>query len=293
MPIQKTCSVCGKEFTAANARAETAKTCSQACRGVLIAQAYEAQRVQRECLKCGEPISVSVGRSERGNGMYCGKVCKDLALVGKRFTDLVSDGEETHLATGYVYERARSHPFASRGKVFQHRLVMESMMVGVPGHHFLIEIKGKHYLKPGIDVHHKNEIKDDNRPQNLIACTKAAHKDMHAGRASMAGEVWPAQGDEIAATARTVYRCCEQCGTSFTKKRSEAARGAGRFCSSKCHRASQATSGLPALIQTACQVCGSEFAAKRHRVLKGQGRYCSNPCRIKFLATTHTKEKSP
>lgn len=291
MPVQKTCSVCGKEFSVANARAATAKTCSQACRGVLIAKAYEEQRVQSECLKCGEPISVSVGRAARGNGMYCGRACKDLAQVGKRFTDLVSDGEEIHLATGYVHQWARSHPFASRGKVFQHRLVMEAMMAGATGHHFLVEINGRNYLKPGIDVHHKNEIKDDNRPENLIACTKSAHKDIHAGRIPMVGEVWPSQGDEIAATPRTVYRTCEHCGATFTKKRSDVNRGAGKFCSSQCHRASQATSGLPALIPSSCQVCGAGFVAKRHRVLAGQGRYCSTACRIKFLATTHTKEK--
>lgn len=290
MPVQKTCSVCGKEFTAANARAETAKTCSRACKGHLTAKAYEAQRVKRECLKCGAAISVSVGRAERGNGMYCGRACQGLAQIGRSFVDLVGDGEEIHLPTGYVYEYARSHPFASRGRVFQHRLVMESMMVGVPGHPFLIEIEGKRYLKPGIDVHHKNEVKDDNRPENLIACTKAAHKDMHAGKSPMTGEVWPAQGDEVAASPRTVYRSCERCGATFIRKRSEVDRGSTRFCSRKCHRDSQAVSGLPAWVPTACHVCGKEFLAKRSKVLAGQGRYCSNPCRIKFLATTHTKE---
>lgn len=290
MPVQKTCSVCGKGFTAANARAETAKTCSRACKGQLTAKAYEAQRVKRECLKCGAAISVSVGRAERGNGMYCGRACKDLAAIGNRFIDLVGDGEEIHLSTGYVYEYARSHPFASRGRVFQHRLVMESMMGGVPGHPFLIEIDGKKYLKPGIDVHHKNEVRNDNRPENLIACTKAAHKDMHAGKTPMTGEVWPEQGDEIAASPRTVYRSCERCGASFTKKRSEVERGSTRFCSMTCFRGSQGASGLPAKITKSCLVCGKDFIAERWQVLLGRGRYCSDPCRIKFLATTHTKE---
>ena len=291
MPVQKTCSVCGKEFSVANARAETAKTCSQACRGVLIAKAYEERRVQSECLKCGEPISVSVGRAARGNGVYCGRACKDLALVGKRFTDLVSDGEEIHLATGYVYERARNHPFAVQGRVFQHRLVMESMMAGAAGHHFLVEINGKHYLKPGIDVHHKNEIRNDNRPENLIACTKPAHKDIHAGRTPMAGEVWPSNGDEMAASPRSVLKTCAVCAKSFSIRKSHADRGAGKFCSRACFRAEHEASGLPAKVDRDCQVCGSAFKAPRFQVLAGRGRYCSTACRIKFLATTHTKEK--
>lgn len=188
MPVQKTCSVCGKEFTAANARAETAKTCSRACKGQLTAKAYEAQRVKRECLKCGAAISVSVGRAERGNGMYCGRACKDLAAIGNRFIDLVGDG------------------------------------------------------------------------------------------------------DEIAASPRTVYRSCERCGASFTKKRSEVERGSTRFCSMTCFRGSQGASGLPAKIPKSCLVCGKDFIAERWQVLLGRGRYCSDPCRIKFLATTHTKE---
>lgn len=290
MPVQKQCSVCGKEFTVANARAETAQACSRACKGKLSAAAHEAQRVKRECLQCGAALSVSAGRAARGNGAYCDRECKRLGQVGNSFRDLVADGKETRLATGYVYEQATGHPFASRGRVFQHRLVMEAMMSAVPGHPFLVEVSGKWYLKPGIDVHHKNEAKDDNRPENLVACTKAAHKDMHAGKAPMAGEVWPGQGDEIAASARTVYRCCERCGASFTKKRSEAERGGGRFCSMTCFRQSQASSGLPAKIPKSCLVCGQGFIAERWQVLLGRGRYCSNPCRIKFLATTHTKE---
>lgn len=290
MPVQKLCSVCGKEFTAANARAETAKTCSRACKGQITTQAYEAQRVKRECLQCGDAISVSVGRAERGNGLYCTRACKNLGAIGKRFTELVDDGDEVHAITGYVYEYARKHPFASRGRVFQHRLVVESMMVGAPGHHFLVEIAGRYYLKPGIDVHHKNEIKDDNRPENLIACTKAAHKDMHAGKTPMAGEVWPEQGDEIAASPRLLLRSCKQCGQGFTVKRSKAELGSGHFCSMTCFRQSQASSGLPAKIPKSCLVCGQGFIAERWQVLLGRGRYCSNPCRIKFLATTHTKE---
>lgn len=163
-------------------------------------------------------------------------------------------------------------------------------MAGVPGHHFLVQIDGKSYLKPGIDVHHKNEIKDDNRPANLIACTKAAHKDIHAGKAPMAGEVWPESGDEIAASPRSVIKVCATCGVSFMIRKSHAERGAGKYCSRKCFRAEAEASGLPAKVDRTCQVCSAKFKAPRWQVLLGRGRYCSNPCRIKFLATTHTKE---
>ena len=55
---------------------------------------------------------------------------------------------------GYIYKLCPSHPFANcQGYVFQHRLVMEEHL-------------GR-YLKPKEVVHHINEIKTDNKIENL------------------------------------------------------------------------------------------------------------------------------
>lgn len=288
MPLCKTCLVCGKEFTVANARAETAKACSQACRGVLIATAYGEARVNRNCKQCGVPMSVSVGRAARGNGVFCSRRCKDESLVGSGGSIRSKDGDLLTLSTGYVYERARKHPFASRGRVFKHRLVLEGMLAGAePAHHFLVQIDGGLYLRPEIVVHHKNEDRGDNRPTNLVACTIAAHKDIHAGRAPMLGSVWPAAGNEIEAVPTRVACTCKVCGASFNKKRSEILAGAGRFCSSACFRADQGKSGLPAKVDRHCLVCGTAFIAPRWRVLEGNGRYCSKACQNTSRTTDH------
>jgi hypothetical protein len=289
MPFQKLCEVCGKEFTAANARAETAKTCSQACRGVLIAASYQQERARFECLKCSKPIFVSASRAERGP-RYCSMDCRREHSKPKLGAVVATDGATRLSGEGYVYEYARSHPFASRGRVFQHRLVIEALMrVSAPDHHFLVEMSGQKYLRPNIDVHHKNEVKTDNRPTNLVACTKAAHKDMHRGDTPMAGEIWPETGDLLQTEPRLVIRSCAECAREFTTKRSAVLAGGGKFCSIACRKAKESESGLPPQVSMKCGVCSTDFTAPRYRVLMGRGRYCSDPCRIKFLATTHSK----
>jgi len=85
-------------------------------------------------------------------------------------------GPEHHLfkgirrTNGYVYEYAPDHPAATigedmKGFVLQHRLVWER--------------SNGRLLRDNEVVHHINGVRDDNRPENLVAMTNAAHMSGH------------------------------------------------------------------------------------------------------------------
>lgn len=77
----------------------------------------------------------------------------------------------------------------------QHRLVMEQWMREENAAPQLMEpVRGVFYLRRGIEVHHRSEKKDDNARDNLVACTRLAHRCMHHGKPVNADEAWPLTG---------------------------------------------------------------------------------------------------
>lgn len=75
-------------------------------------------------------------------------------------------GGRTRTAAGYICINVPDHPFAdANGNVKEHRLVMEQKLGRL--------------LTPAEHVHHLNEIKDDNRPENLAIMSRAEHAAAH------------------------------------------------------------------------------------------------------------------
>ena len=74
---------------------------------------------------------------------------------------------------GYVKLHIPAHPHARRGYVWEHHVVM-ARKIG-------------RYLEPGEVVHHRNDIRNDNRLRNLRLLTEEEHKRLHGKAADNLG----------------------------------------------------------------------------------------------------------
>jgi hypothetical protein len=79
---------------------------------------------------------------------------------------------------GYILIQKKSHPHANcMGYVLEHRLVMEE--------------KIERYLDQSELVHHINDIRDDNRIENLMLVDRSTHNVLHKqGNHYTKGKTW-------------------------------------------------------------------------------------------------------
>ena len=82
---------------------------------------------------------------------------------------------------GYITILSPGHPFAVDGYVLEHRLVVEDRTRREdPANQLLVEVNGEKYLSPKAVVHHIDEVKDNNKSENLMLLpNQKAHAFIH------------------------------------------------------------------------------------------------------------------
>lgn len=145
-----------------------------------------------KCCVCGKEFYAKPFRVKRTkHELTCSKEC------GRKYRSQWFSGENNHQyglkedknptfknwkrksTWGYILVHRKDHPFHnSSGMVLEHRLIIEENADKFDDKYF-VEIDGKKYLKKEYQVHHKNEIKSDNRLENLVILTKSEHQSLH------------------------------------------------------------------------------------------------------------------
>ena len=117
-------------------------------------RAFRPSSRHLRCPACRSKSQCACGRPKQVRSRTCSRCRK----VGGRFNGNWKGGMTRHKA-GYIMLKLPEHPRArTMGYVFQHILVMEQML-GRP-------------LLPHETVHHRNGVRDDNRPENLELWTR-------------------------------------------------------------------------------------------------------------------------
>lgn len=139
------CPICNTKFHIKPSAITGNNCCSKKCKAI-----FDARRMKGE-----------------GNHQY--------KLKGKKNASWKSDIKIN--TYGYKMIRMLDHLFKNSDDfVFEHRLVAEKYLLT---EETSVEINGKKYLKPDLEVHHKDQNKLNNDPNNLIILTKSEHRALH------------------------------------------------------------------------------------------------------------------
>ena len=132
-----------------------------------------------ECPDCGKEIAYQAKRckacSSKGkNNSFYGKchsdISKEKIIKAKKGKHLLSAKGIRKHSSGYIRRLVPKHPFADKsGYVYEHRLIVEKQI-------------GR-YLHRWEVAHHINGIKNNNKPQNLMAFrNQKTHIEFEAGK---------------------------------------------------------------------------------------------------------------
>lgn len=182
------CEICEKENYVVDTKKFPARFCSYKC--------YEEwQKFNKppncQCTICGIKMYLKSSRLKRvKNDITCSIECasklKSNYMSGEGNHQFGLKGEFNSSYKGseilnhdYIYEYCPNNPKCNiNGRIRQHRLIVEKNYHLFNNEYFEL-IDNFYVLKDNYDVHHINEIKSDNRLENLQILTRSEHTTLH------------------------------------------------------------------------------------------------------------------
>lgn len=184
---------CGKETL--SVRGQLTSGIKKSC-GCLALEVRKRSRssVLTHCDWCGKEIRVKKSHYDKGGRNYCNQKClakhREVLMLGAgnhqyglrgtlnaSFTSDDIPRRNNKLMERMVYV-GEWHKYSINGRVKKHRyLVEQNHQLFNPD--FFEEIEGWHYLKKGIEVHHKDFNHNNNSLENLQPLPKGEHVRLH------------------------------------------------------------------------------------------------------------------
>ena len=181
------CANCGKDVEVYHKNRLKSK---HICCSIKCASEFKIkQNLNCTCPICGKkfhikPYQLRKAKQELCCSYECMGKYRKLIYKGNKNPNYANTGDNNPLykgyrliQSGYYYVYEPNHPFASEsGRIREHRLIAEKYLLKDK---YSVTIDGRKYLSPEYDVHHIDENKLNNSPNNLMILTRSEHKKLH------------------------------------------------------------------------------------------------------------------